>query len=258
MIPASSVSVAMGDLMARLVAVHDLRPDHLSACSDERVSCIPDHNPWEDTMDSEKRFPHLVYGKPEAIQNHFGITPENGSYIAGIVVFAGVIEYHLERFIWRINEIDPKGQRPKTDGKPVSAWIETTKSYAETLPKSDGRHLLETWCSAAESAFKIRNDIAHGVPVNVGGAVAFNRNPKWQGELRSREHTDFWADEPTLKLVRDAMAVLVRMISELQNGQLVISDVKSSDIYMKALNTARSILGELSDQRAYNPTFEKY
>ncbi|KSV87350.1 hypothetical protein N181_01745 [Sinorhizobium fredii USDA 205] len=110
--------------------------------------------------------------------------------------------------------------------------------------------MLETWCKAAESAFKIRHDIAHGVPVNAEGAVAFNRNPRWHGELRSREHTDFWADEPVLKLVRDSMAVLVRMISELQNGHISTDDVSSADMRMKALRSAASILGD--------PSFEKY
>lgn len=151
------------------------------------------------------------------MQARFGLTHESSYYIAGTIVFAAAIEYHLERYIWRINNIDPKGQRPKTDGKPVSDWIRTLSAYAATLPEADGRMMLETWCKAA---FKFRHDIAHGVPVNVKGAVAFNRNPRWQGELRSREHTDFWADEPVLKLLLDSIAVLVRMISELQNGHI--------------------------------------
>jgi len=209
-------------------------------------------------MDTEKPYPILLYGKADAVQKHFGITDKTAYYISGIVVFAGVIEFHLERFIWRLNGLDPKGLRPNTDGKPVTAWITKLKDYAEGLPESPGRDMLQTWCRAAECAAKIRNDIAHGVPVHVGGAVAFNRNPRWHGEIRSREHTDFWADEPILNLVRDAMAVLVRMIADLHAGRLDLSKVEKSDISMKALREAESVLGELSDQRSYNPTFEKY
>lgn len=209
-------------------------------------------------MAPKQKFPHIEYGNPDGIQIHFGITPEISYYVSGIIVFAGLIEYHLERFIWRINGVDPKGQRPQTDGKPISAWVQTTRLHAASLPDGAGKDLLQMWCEATESALKIRNDIAHGVPVKLEGVVAFNRNPKWQGELRSREHTDFWADEPRLKLVRDAMAVLVRMISDLQTGRTNLDHVVPLDLGMKALRTAKSILAELSDPRGYNPTFEKY
>ena len=90
----------------------------------------------------------------------------------------------------------------------------------------------------------------------MGEVLAYMRNPRWHGEVRKREFGDFWADDNSLDMVREAMAVLLRVVSSLCRDNATLDDV-ASPIALKAVRTARSVLGEFST-RAYNPSFEKY
>jgi hypothetical protein len=74
--------------------------------------------------------------------------------------------------------------------------------------------------------------------------------------IRKREFGDFWADEPTLDLVREAMAVLLRIVILLSREDAPLKDI-ASPLALKALRTARSVLSEFASQD-YNPGFEKY
>ena len=119
--------------------------------------------------------------------------------------------------------------------------------------QADGeRQLLQLWCATARSGFTIRHNIAYGVPMRIGGALAYMRNPRWEGEQRKREFGDFWAEDNTLDLVREAMATLLRIIATLSKD-----DDLSAVATQPALRAARSVLGEFASQ-TYNPSYEKY
>jgi hypothetical protein len=165
------------------------------------------------------------YGRADRLQVHLGLTPEVGSKIAAIITFSGAIEHFLERALWRLRGIDPKGIKPDTDAKQISDLIGMLASYGEDLATDDHRTFFATWCSAARSGFVVRHNIAHGVPMKMGDTLAYMRNPRWEGELRKREFGDFWADVDTLDLVREAMAVLYRSIALLAKDDMGVADV---------------------------------
>ena len=196
------------------------------------------------------------YGQADAIQAQLGLTPEIGVKIAAIISFSGAIEHFLERALWRLRGINPQGTKPDTDGKIITHLIGMLEEFGETLTDNDQRTLVATWCKAARYGFVIRNNIAHGVPAKVGNTLTYARNPRWEGEERKREFGDFWADLPTLDLVCEAMAVLYRSIANLSKDGQSLANVTNEET-LKALRTARSVLGEFASQD-YNPSFEKY
>jgi hypothetical protein len=138
----------------------------------------------------------------------------------------------------------------------ISDLIAMLESFAATLALGDERLLLEGWCAAARSGFVVRHNVVHGLPVRLGDKLGYMRNPRWHGEIRKREFGDFWAEEGTLDVVREAMAVLLRIIHQLTGDDVSLKDI-ASPLALKALVMARSVLGEFASQN-YNPSYEKY
>jgi hypothetical protein len=196
------------------------------------------------------------YGNADLAQQRLGLSPSVGQKIAAIVTFSGGIEHYLERALWKLKKIDPKGIKPDADGKMISDLIAMLERFAASLALGDERLLLEGWCAAARSGFVIRHNIVHGLPVRLGETLGYMRNPRWHGEIRKREFGDLWAEEGTLDLVREAMAVLLRIIHQLTGDDVSLKDI-ASPLALKALVMARSVLREFASQN-YNPTFEKY
>jgi hypothetical protein len=196
------------------------------------------------------------YGKADLFEVKWGLKPKSGQKIAAIIMYSGSIEYYLERAIWKVQELKPKGIRPETDAKIITHLISMLESFAATLVNQEEQTLLSLWCEAARSGFIIRNNIAHGVAINIDNNLAFMRNPRWHGEKRKRKFGDLWADYNTLDLVREAHAVLLRIIIQVEAGQSTLLKIATPPA-QKALREARSILGEFSSQD-YNPSFEKY
>jgi hypothetical protein len=196
------------------------------------------------------------YGRSAQLLEGLGLTPSVGQKIAAIITFAGGIEYYLERALWKLRGIDPKGRKPDTDAKPISDLIGMLEKFAVGLAPGNERTLLEVWCAAARSGFIVRHNIAHGVPTKMGQTLAYMRNPRWHGEVRKREFGDFWADEHTLTLVCEAMAALLRVIAQL-SGEVTSPKDNETPPILRAVRTARSVLGEFASQD-YNPSFEKY
>jgi hypothetical protein len=196
------------------------------------------------------------YGNADLLERQVGLSPMVGHKVAAIITFAGSIEYHLERALWKLRSIDPSGTKPDTDSKMISDLITMLEKFAASLALGDERTLLERWCAAARPGFIIRHNIAHGVPIMPGTTLAYARNPRWHGEIRKREFGAFWAEEYTLDLVREAMAVLLRVIVHLSLDNISLKDV-ASPLVLKALQTARSVLGEFASED-YNPSYEKY
>jgi hypothetical protein len=196
------------------------------------------------------------YGNADLVQHQLGLTPSFGQKIAAIVTFAGGIEHYLERALWRLRNVNPRGIRPDTDAKVISDLIAMLENVAASLALGNERTLLEGWCVAARSGFVIRHNIVHGLPVKLVNKLGYMRNPTWRGEIRKRKFGDFWADEGTLDLVREAMAVLLRIIHQLAADGVLLKDI-ASPLALKALAMSRSVLGEFASQN-YNPTYEKY
>lgn len=196
------------------------------------------------------------YGRADFIQLQLGLSPGIGEKIAAIITFAGSIEYYLERALWRLRRIDPRGIRPDTDARVINDLISMLEAFAADLAPGDEKLLLDGWCKSTRYGFTIRHNIAHGVAMKFGTVLAYARNPRWHGEMRKREFGDFWADEPTLDLVRDAMAVLLRIAILLSREEVSLNEI-ASPAALKALRTARSVLAEFASQD-YNPSFEKY
>jgi len=195
-------------------------------------------------------------GNADALDDVWGVDLIVGQKLASLIALCGSMEYHLERAIWTLKGIDPKGVRPETDGKIITAMIDMVESSAKSLTSDDARKMLTTWCTACRSGFIIRNNICHGVPTRTGSTLSFVRNPLWHGERRNKHPGDFWADAYTLDLVRNSFAVLLRIIVHVEKGEAPIESIATPDL-LKALGEARSTLGEFSNQD-YNPTFEKY
>jgi hypothetical protein len=124
----------------------------------------------------------------------------------------------------------------------ITDLIATLETFAASLAPGDEKTLLEGWCKSARSGFTIRHNITHGVAMKFTNTLAYARNPRWHGEMRKREFGDFWADEPTLDLVREAMAVLLRIVTQLSREGVSLKEI-ASPLALKALRTARSVLG---------------
>lgn len=195
-----------------------------------------------------------AYGRAEDLQSKMGVDLETAQRLAGIVIFAAHIEQKLEEAIWRLRGEQPRGVRPDTDAKPVSELLNMLTEIAAAMPNGPQTVMLMTWCAAMRSGVAVRNNLVHGIPINVGGAVAFLQNPGWHGVDRKRPPSDLWVDENTLALIREAFAVLLRVITGVEKGN---ANLPKNDAAMRALRDARSVLGELSD-KTYNPSFEKY
>ncbi|TCA08611.1 hypothetical protein [Rhizobium leguminosarum] len=195
-------------------------------------------------------------GDADLLDAAWGLDIVTGHKLASVVALCGSLEYHMERAIWTLRGIDPKGIRPETDGKIITAMIGMVEDATKALQSDVARQLLLTWCSACRSGFTIRNNIAHGVPTPIGSKLIFCRNPLWHGEQRHKQFGDFVADIDTLDMVRQSFAVLLRVIVHVEKGEAPIEAIATQGV-ITAVSQARSILGEFASQD-YNPSFEKY
>lgn len=157
----------------------------------------------------------MEFGRADHLDAALGLDAVVGSKLASIIVFAANIEYHLERAIWVLEDIDPKGIRPKTDGKPIGELIAMLESCTEKEMETNVRQMLTTWCAAARPGFIIRHNIAHGVSIRMETTLVISRNPRWHGEVRRREFGDLWCETGTLDVIRHSFATLLRVIATL-------------------------------------------
>lgn len=202
------------------------------------------------------RRPTKQYGRASLMDEALGLDEITSPKVASIIVHAGNIEHHLERAIWILEKIDPKGIRPKTDSKSITNLIAMLERYAATVPAEDVRSLLQTWSNATRSGFIIRHNIAHGVSFKMEKSLVFSRNPRWQGEFRKREYGDLRCEPYILDLIRESFATLLRIIGAIATSDRSLDEI-ASPLALSAVREARSILGEFADQ-FYNPGFEKY
>lgn len=211
-----------------------------------------------DTVRSERdeTTPVMTYGRADTLEERLGLTPMVSQRIAAIIIFAAAIEHHLERALWKLEGANPMGIRPETDAKMISDLIGCLKHSPQPCQQERSAPLLETWCNAARLAFAIRNDIAHGVPTNLGDTLTFMNNPRWHGEKRKRPFSDYWADDHSLDLIRHVFAVLLRVIVGVSAEKVTLAGLTKPSL-LRALRDSNSILSEMAC-KDYNPTFEKY
>jgi len=103
------------------------------------------------------------FGRADQLDAALGLDQIVGPKLASIIAFAANIEYHLERAIWVLEKIDPKGIRPETDAQPFTQLITILDKHVASVTDDAARSMLENWCRAARSGFIIRHNIAHGV-----------------------------------------------------------------------------------------------
>ncbi|MFN9008901.1 MAG: hypothetical protein ACK5Z6_11310 [Hyphomonadaceae bacterium] len=196
------------------------------------------------------------FGRSDQLDAALGLTTPVASKLASIVVYAASIEYHLERALWVCEGVDPKGIRPRTDGKQISELITMLETWAKKQPDVATRDIMVTWSKAAQFGFVIRNNIAHGVAAKNGSIMVVSRNPRWDGEDRVRAFGSLKCESSTLDLIRDSLATLLRVISGVEKNRAAMARL-ADPVVVSALQDAQSILGEFADQ-FYNPSFEKY
>ena len=187
------------------------------------------------------------FGRADQVDEVLSLNGIIAQKLASIIVFAGNIEYHLEKAIWSLKDTNPEGVRPETDARSVTDLIAMLEVCASEIADDDVRSLLQTWCQAARSDSNIRHNIAHGVAGKLESTLVFSRNPRWHGEVRKREFGDLWCDTYTLDLIRESFATLLRIVLRIANDDGALEKV-ASPLSLRAVREARSILGEFVDQ----------
>lgn len=200
--------------------------------------------------------PTKLFGRADLMDKALGLDEIMAPKVASIIVYAGNVEFYLERAIWILGNIDPKGTRPETDAKMITGLIAMLESHAANVAVETGRAMLKTWCQAARSGFIIRHNIAHGIAYKMETKLVFSRNPRWHGEIRKRAYGDLWCEPYILDLIRESFATLLRIIGAIATSDLQLEEI-ATPLALRAVAEARSILGEFADQ-LYNPSFEKY
>ncbi len=196
------------------------------------------------------------YASADTLQENLGLKSVLGEKISSILFFSSFIEFYLEKAIWKINKIDPSVERPITDKKPISELIKIFREDSEKFFNEDEKILIDMWCIGSINAFNIRNIIVHGVSIKVDDALSYVKDPDWGGVKRKHEPSIFWADEYSLDIVRDVMAVLLRIIFDIAMGNDSVTRILNSARH-NILKEACSVIGELNCPE-YNPEFEKY
>lgn len=49
----------------------------------------------------------MTIGRPDALAESLGLTPQLAAQVGAIIVFAADVEFRLERAIWRLQDHDP-------------------------------------------------------------------------------------------------------------------------------------------------------
>jgi hypothetical protein len=186
-----------------------------------------------------------TFGKSGVFEQKIGLTDDVARKITLIITYTGSIEYYTERALWKSLNQKPEVGSLETDAKPITTIIKILQKSVKEFPDKNVRTLLLTWCKAAYSAFIIRNNISHGVALNIGEALVFMRNPQWSGEIRKRDFGNFWADPIALELVCDSMATLLRVITSYSESDANMEQIATNEALL-AIHEAKSILGEFS------------
>lgn len=196
-------------------------------------------------------------GRPDLMEASVGLGQVAAAQIGAITIFAGNIEFRLERAIWRLQDHAPRGVRHATDAKPISELIDMFETEGTKRLLDTERQLIQLWCDTARPAFDFRHSIAHGAVFRIGTkGIQIERNRSWEGELRKRPAASLWGDESTFGNIRLTFAVLLQTINSISNPKRSVEEVASSPERIAALKGAKSLMGEMVS--GHGPWFEKY
>lgn len=201
-----------------------------------------------------KENPLLSVGRPDELEGTLALSWQAARQIGAIVVFAGNVEFRLERAIWRLQGHVPRGVRHATDAKPIGELINMFEAEGSTLPSGQEREVVELWCATARMAFKLRHSIAHGAAFRFEADMIFHRNRSWQSEIRKRPAHSLWGDQDSLDNIRLVFAVLLRVINAVSNDRRPFHTVASPE-RLEALCSAKSLMREMAV--GDGPWFEK-
>lgn len=186
-----------------------------------------------------------------------GFSPIILEGIGTISVYAATIEFWIERVIWKFEETSVVGIRPRTDCKQISQLIKDLNEIQKTLHSVEVKEFIKKWCDIAKIAYEIRNAMIHGFPAGIGKNVAFYNHLRWEGELRKKEFSEFYADETNLSLLKQAFSILARSIIFLEKSSRENLAIGPKAIFIREFQTALSIVRELRYQ-AEAVNSEKY
>jgi hypothetical protein len=200
--------------------------------------------------------PMFAAGRPDLMAVSLGLNQTTAAQIGTIIVFAGNVEFRLERAIWRLQDHRPRNIRHATDAKPIGELIAMFKEEGEKRQFEEERRLVQLWCDTARPAFHFRHSIAHGAAFRLSTRMLIERNHSWEGEVRKRPAASLWGDQQTLGSIQLTFAVLLRTINSIGNRKRTLAEVASSAERMDALERAKSLIGAMASQPG--PWFEGY
>ncbi|MGD9660568.1 MAG: hypothetical protein AB7U63_04785 [Porticoccaceae bacterium] len=145
-----------------------------------------------------------------------GFTPNILEGIGTVSVYAATIEFWIEKVTWNIEGINPAGMQPETDCKPISGLIKHLDKIRNRAHCEEVGAFIKKWCEIARLAFEVRNTMIHGFPIGISKNITFVNHSRWEGELRKKEATEFYADDNTLRMLRETFSVLARAIIYLE------------------------------------------
>ncbi|TIN92446.1 MAG: hypothetical protein E5Y06_23325 [Mesorhizobium sp.] len=185
-----------------------------------------------------------------ALLAHLRLTPPVLQGIGAVAAISATMEFWAERAVWTLHNISPAGTRPSTDTKDITSIIAMVRAGAVGVDEPL-KQLIELWCEVAGTAVKCRNSIVHGLPhVPYAGGVVFGANLRWDNVERRRPYSHFHADERTLKMLSDALTVLVHVANYLAqrppsaNPDAIVTEMT------RALKAMLLIVDELVDLTA--------
>lgn len=177
-----------------------------------------------------------------------GLSETELAYIGAVVVLASHVEYHAERAIWALTAQPVRGERPWTDGKPISDLIAKLEALAGGSLKSDLSKLVSRWCRAARPCFSCRHSVMHGQTAWLPGEWAiFNRNAIPNGARRRKDPSEFHASEHTLNLLETAFEHLLNGIHLIEMAASTPVPIGDISVPLRHLDEARLIGVELDD-----------
>lgn len=198
----------------------------------------------------------LATGRPDLLAGSLGLSQATAAQIGAIIIFAGNVEFRLERAIWRLQGHSPRGVQHATDSQPVGKLIDLFEGEGIKLPRDEERLLVQLWCDTARPAFSFRHSIAHGAAFRLNSNMLIERNHSWEGEVRRRSAHSLWGDQDTLEAIRLAFAVLLQAINSIGNRKRSLAEVASSVERIQGLTQAKALMEEMS--ATSGPWFEGY
>lgn len=141
----------------------------------------------------------------------WGFPPEVQQRIGALAIVWGIFESNLETTLWALRGDEVAGDRPWTDKKQVSDWINQLGKDWPQLP-TEAQDVLRVASPAAYDLMEYRHAVVHGWMLPSPTMPTFIRNPGWYGEKRKRPSHDAHVDENLLDMAIDSTWILCQVV----------------------------------------------